>query len=136
MLSCYFMSYCWFIKLALVGNVVVGSLCCFYCYWFVALLILLLVCYIVSFVVGSIISNLSCCWSYYWFVMLLVESVCRIAIGSSCCYLCCWFISIHLNRVPPLVLLLVCHIIVVVISSLCCLCHGKILSIPIAFCKW
>jgi len=44
--------------------------------------------------------------------------------------------STHQNHLTLLVMLLICHVISVIIHSLCCLCHGDVLPLPISLSKW
>jgi hypothetical protein len=45
--------------------------------------------------------------------------------------------STHHHHLPSLVLLLVCRVTnVLIISLLCCLCHGEVLAPPITLCRW
>jgi hypothetical protein len=123
-------------------------------YWwcgFVTLLVLLLVCHIASVVV-----SLSHCWS-----ITLLPSTCLnpppCVVIVVACVLARFYphhhhlvggeimvlriviylslLGTHHCHLPPLVLLLVHCIISGVTSSLCCLCYGEVLPLPIALCK-
>lgn len=88
-----------------------------YCYMFITLLFLLLVCHFVT--------SLLHCYYYSWFIMLFVLLLVHCVASSSCCWCCFWFVVLFLNTYlnPSLLILYIVlcysHEILPPLSSLC-----------------
>ncbi len=100
---------------------------CFYCCWFIALLVLLLVHCVTNFVDGFVH-----CWWWRWFVMLMVVS-------SLCCQCYYWSIALlpRTGLNPLLIVPLRYSFVVIVVSCYsCCMCFGEVLPLLPLLYKW
>jgi hypothetical protein len=124
-----------------------GSLC-YWCNWFVTLLVLLLVHHVVSQLHYSHVHTWTplCCF-FALLVVILVACVLvryyphhhRLEGGKLMVphvIICLSLLGNHHCHLPPLVLLSIRRVVGVIIGSLFCLCFGELLSPPIALHKW
>jgi hypothetical protein len=132
------------ITYGIIGDVGLSHYLC--CYWFVTLLVLLLVCHIAPKYLFESTPMCCYCCSFALLVVILVTCVLvgfyphhhHLVDGELMVLRIVIYLSLlgtHHCHLPPLVLLLVHCIISGVTSSLCCLCYGEVLPLPIALCK-
>jgi hypothetical protein len=69
-------------------NLSVSLLHCWWCYWYIILLVVLVIWHVVS-----VATNVSCCWCVVFLILLLVRHV--VGASALCCWRCYWCVVLH-----------------------------------------